>query len=258
MDTVLATANRHFLKGEYTAAAEMYKEAACSGNVSAAFNYAYCLWRGIGVDYDPKEAKSFFSFARDMEGGESCYNLAMLYMHGEGVVRDYKQAFRYMKISASAGCTEAKLYLGMAYTMGYMLEPDVQGICMIPFHKPEYRLPDTYLLMGDVEGAEADEEARFSVVSADGRAAFEYFRSAAHSDPTYVSDLVAKGQYLYAKCYIDGLGTDFDRQKGARLMLAAGKSGSSEAVAFLAENGITPELLLAEAKAQKRYKGRGV
>ena len=137
-----------------------------------------------------------------------------------------------------------------------MLEPDIQGICMIPFHKPEYRTPDAFLLMGDIPDAEADEEARFSVVSADARRAFEWFRRAAHHDPTYVASLVAKGQYLYAKCYIDGMGTDFDRKKGELLMLAAGKSGSEEAVAYLTENAVSPERLLAESRAEKHgYKG---
>lgn len=245
-----------FMRGEYEKAAEMYLEAARDGDIDASFNYGYCLMHGKGVDYDPAAAKSFFAFARDMEGGESCYNLAMLYLHGEGVRRDYRQALRYMRISASQGCIEAQLYLGMAYTTGYMLEPDVQSICMIPFHKPEYRTPDTFLLMGDIPDAEADEEARFSVISADARRAFEWFRRAAHHDPTYVASLVAKGQYLYAKCYIDGLGTDFDRQKGELLMLAAGKSGSEEAVAYLTENAVSPERLLAEARADKYgYKG---
>lgn len=245
-----------FMRGEYERAAEMYLEAARDGDIDASFNYGYCLMRGLGVDYDPAAAKSFFAFARDIEGGESCYNLAMLYLHGEGVRRDYRQALRYMTVSASQGCIEAQLYLGMAYTTGYMLEPDIQSICMIPFHKPEYRTPDTFLLMGDIPDAEADEEARFSVISADARRAFEWFRRAAHHDPTYVASLVAKGQYLYAKCYIDGLGTDFDRQKGELLMLAAGKSGSEEAVAYLSENAVSPERLLAEAKANKYgYKG---
>ena len=40
------------------------------------------------------------------------------------------------------------------------------------------------------------------------------------------------------------------------LMLAAGKSGSSEAVAYLTENAVSPERLLAEARAEKYgYKG---
>ena len=252
------TAHKHFMHQEYEKAAEIYREGARSGDVNAAFNYGYCLWRGLGVAYNPAEAKSYFAFARDMAGGESCYNLAMLYMHGEGVKRDYKQVIRYMRIAAQHGCIEAKLYLGMAYTTGAVFEPDVQGICMIPFHKPEYRMPDTYLLTGDVLDAEDDEEARMSCISADANNAFEYFRSAAHSDPTYVEELVAKGQYLYAKCYIDGLGTDFNREKGALLMLAAGKSGSREAVAFLAENGITPELLLGEGRAKKYDRSGGV
>lgn len=252
------TANMHFMHKEYEKAARLYKEGALSGDMSAAFNYGYCLWRGLGVDYDPVEAKSYFVYAREMPGGESCYNLAMLYMHGEGVKRDYKQVIRYMRISAQHGCIEAKLYLGMAFTTGAVFEPDIQGICMIPFHKPEYRVPDVFLLTGDVFDAEADEDARMSVISADANSAFEYFRSAAHSDPTYVSDLVAKGQYLYAKCYIDGLGTDFNREKGTMLMLAAGKSGSNEAVAFLAENGITPELILGEGKSKKYNRSGGV
>jgi hypothetical protein len=52
------------------------------------------------------------------------------------------------------------------------------------------------------------------------------------------------------------MGTDFDRKKGELLMLAAGKSGSEEAVAYLTENAVSPERLLAEARAEKYgYKG---
>ncbi len=241
-----------FMRGEYDTAAKMYHEAALEGDIRASFNYAYCLFHGFGVERDLRKAKSFFVYARDLEGGESCYNLALMYMHGDGVKKNYRECIRYMKMSAELGCIEAQLYLGMVYTTGYLLEPDIVFISMIPFHKSEYRTAENMLLVGDVADAEADEEARFSVVSADAREAFEWFRRAAHHDPTYVAELVAKGQYLYAKCYIDGMGTDFDRIKGARLMLAAGKSGSVDAVNFLAENGITPASLLSEGK--KRWK----
>ena len=240
-----------FLRGEYEKAAQMYREYALEGDARSAFNYAYCLLRGYGVQYDPKEAKSFFAFARDMDGGEAYYNLAMLYLHGEGVNRNYREAYKCMKISAQDGCIEAQLYLGMIYTTGYMIEPDIIGISMIPFHKPIYRDPSTLLLVGDVEDAEADEEARFSVVAPDAREAFEWFRRAAYHDPTYVADLVAKGQFLYAKCYIDGLGTDFDRVKGERLMLVAGKNGSADAVGYIAENGIIPQQKLLEGRKKK-------
>ena len=46
-----------FLEGRYEDAAKMYLEGARDGDVLASFNYGYCLWRGIGVEKDPHEAK---------------------------------------------------------------------------------------------------------------------------------------------------------------------------------------------------------
>ena len=233
-----------FMKGEYEKAAELFYEGARDGSDIAAFNYAYCLLFGYGVERDPKEAKSFFSYARDMDGGASCYNLAVMYLEGNGVEKNFRVALQYMSDAADMGCVEAMLYLGMVYTTGYVLYPEITSICMIPFHKSEMR-EGAYYLTGDAGTFyEDDEEARFSAVKADGRRAFEYFREAAYADATYVADLVAKGKYLYAKCYIDGMGTDFNREAGLTLMLKAGKSGSEDAVQYLAENGITEKLLL--------------
>ena len=240
-----------FLDGDYEAAADMYLEGAREGDSLAAFNYGYCLLKGLGRPYDPAEAKSYFSFARNMEGGEAYYNLAMLYLHGEGVAQNFELAHRYMRMSAEDGCIEAELYMGMASTLGCMFEPDVIGICMIPYHKPEYRDISTPLLTGYVPDFD-EEDMRFAVIKADARAAFEWFRAAARHDPTYVEQLVAKGKYLYAKCFIDGLGTDFDRVKGTRLMLLAGKGGSREAVAYLQENGVTAEMILAAGRKKQK------
>ena len=161
-----------FLEGDYEACARMYLEGAREGDALASFNYGYLLWRGLGVKRDPLEAKSFFAFARDMEGGEACYNIAMLYLHGEGVPKDYKKAYEYMKISAQGGCLEAQLYLGMAYTSGCMFEPDVIGISMIPTHKPEYR-NYSEMIEGYVPDFEEDEALRYSAVKQDARRGFE-------------------------------------------------------------------------------------
>ncbi len=249
-----STADVAFMQGDHSTAAAMYLDGAREGDATASFNYGYCLWRGLGVSYDPKEAKSFFAFARDLEGGEACYNIAMLYLHGEGVVKDYVKAYEYMKISATQGCIEAQLYLGMAYTSGCMFEPDIVGISMIPCHTPEYRCDD-FLLEGEVEDFERDEDLRYSAVKQDARSAFEWFQSAARHSPEYVEDLVAKGKYLYARCYVDGLGTDFDRDKSVRLMLAAQKSGSPEATAYILENGITADMITPK-KRERLRRGR--
>ena len=240
-----------YLEGDYATAASMYLEGARDGDAQASFNYAYCLWRGRGVDYDPASAKSYFAFARDVGEGESSYNLAMLYMHGEGVTRDYKRAYEYMCRSADDGCLEAILYLGMLYTTGYMLEPEVIGISMIPYHKPEY-LSELSFLDGYVPDLESDEDARASVVRPDARRAFECFMRASRHDPTYVEELVAKGKFLYARCFVDGLGTDADWHKGARLMLRAADAGSADAAIYIAENGISRELLKSDKKPFRR------
>ncbi len=242
-----------FMEGDFEKAAKMYLEGARDGDVVASFNYGYCLWRGKGVDYDPKEAKSFFAFARDIEGGEACYNIAMLYLHGEGVSKNYVKAYEYMRISADQGCIEAQLYLGMAYTSGCMFEPDIVGISMIPCHTPEY-MDSGFMLDGDIPDFDLDEDLRYSAVKQDARRAFECFQAAARHSSDYVEDLVAKGKYLYARCYVDGLGTDFDRDKSVRLMLLAQKSGSPEATAYIIEHGITPEMLR-HTHRQKLRKG---
>ncbi len=240
-----------FLEGDFEEAAKMYLEGARDGDALASFNYGYCLMKGFGVKKDPLEAKSFFAFARDLESGEACYNTAMLYLHGEGVSKNYKKAYEYMCISADQGCIEAQLYLGMAYTSGCMFEPDIISITMIPTHKPEYR-NYSELLTGEIEDFELDEELRYSAVKQDARRAFECFQAAARHDPTYVEQLAAMGKFLYAKCYVDGLGVDFDRERSIRLMFLAGKSGSKDALQYIAENGLTPEML--EKPRRKRLK----
>lgn len=246
-----SVADVKFLEGDYECAAEMYLEGARDGDALASFNYGYLLWKGLGVPYDPKEAKSFFAFAKNMPGGEACYNLAMLYMHGEGVVRNYRKAIEYLHISAELDCIEAQLYLGMAYTSGCVFEPEIVGIKMIPCHTPEYR-DDIFMLDGDIPDFELDEDLRYSAIKQDAVRAFEWFKIASRHSPDYVEELVAKGKFLYARCFVDGLGTDFDRDKSVRLMFAAQRSGSAEAAAYIAENGLTPEMLTESAPPARR------
>ena len=71
-----------------------------------------------------------------------------------------------------------------------------------------------------------------------------------------MEELVAKGKFLYAMCYVDGLGTDFDRDKSVRLMLLAGKSGSPEALTYIAEHGLVTELLAKKAERDALGGGR--
>lgn len=220
-----------FLDNEYERAAEMFYEGACEGNAEAAFNYGYCLMHGYGVERDLAAAKSFYTFASGTVG-EAAYNLAVMYLHGEGVKRDYRKTHEYMRDAAELGVIEAQLYLGVAYTMGSLFEPDITSISLIPYHTPEYNAPAMYL-DGDVPDMQDDEESRIAAVRLDPHSAFSWFRTAAKHSPDYVEELSLKGKFLYARCFLDGLGTDFNRDRGNGLMLLAAAEGSKEAMVYL-------------------------
>jgi hypothetical protein len=135
-----------------------------------------------------------------------------------------------------------------------MFTPEIVRITMIPTHIPEYRR-EMYYLEGDVEDFERDEDERYRAIRQDASLAFSYFQDASrHKYSPFLSELIAKGKFLYARCFVDGLGTDFDRDKSVRLMFLAGRAGSEEAKTYIAENGLTPSMLKSTAK--KTLKGK--
>lgn len=220
-----------FLDGQYEQAAKHFYKGATEGDAEAAFNYGYMLLKGIGVEKNPAEAKSFFSYAVGYIG-EAAYNLAIMYLHGDGVKRDYRKFIEYMTDAADMDVIEAQLYLGVAYTLGSVFEPDIILISRIPYHTPEYRDP-LAVLEGDVPNMEEDEELRIRAVRFDPRAAFEYFRMAARHGSDYVEGLAVQSKYLYARCFLDGLGTEYNLERANNLMLLAAAEGSEEAMAYL-------------------------
>ena len=220
-----------FMRGEYESAFKLFSELAADGDAVSAFNVGYCCLHGYGVEKDPVMAKSYFTYAVNIVP-EAAYNLAIMHLHGIGVKRNYKKSFSYMQDSASLGCVEAQLYLGIAHTLGSMFEPDVVEISLIPYHTPIYR-DDSYLLMGQIDDFEEDEESRMSAVRCDPVTAFEWFREASRQDATYTAELSLKGKYLYARCYLDGVGVDFNRDKANELMVLAASEGSQEALVYL-------------------------
>ena len=229
--TDVKTANVLFLDGRIEEALSMYLDGAKEGDAECAHNYAFCLLRGIGTERDAERAKSFFVFASSTLG-EALYNLAVMYLHGDGVKRDYRKSIEYMNDAAEAGVIEAQLYLGVAHTLGSIFEPDIVAISTIPYHTPVYR-EEGMLLEGDVPDYEEDEDARIRAVHQDLTTAFYWFGRAARHSSDYCEELSKKGKYLYARCFLDGVGTDFNRDRANNLMLIAAKEGSDEAIYYL-------------------------
>ncbi|MBQ7363428.1 MAG: sel1 repeat family protein [Clostridia bacterium] len=225
------SANVLFLDGRYREAAAMYAEGASDGDAECAHNYAYCLLYGIGTEKNEQLAKSYFVFASAKVPAAS-YNLAVMYLHGTGVPRNYKKTYEYMYDAARGGIIEAETYLGIAHTLGSLFEPDVVCISLIPYHT-EIMREEGLLLDGEVAWDESDEEAKTAAVRQDPREAFEWFKLAAAHPSDYVEDMACKSKYLYARCFLDSLGTDFNRDRANSLMLVAAKEGSREAAYYL-------------------------
>ena len=244
------------MDGEHERAVGAFYDAAAGGDAEAAFDYAFCRQFGFGGPRDARAARSFYNFAKERIP-DACYNLAVMYMHGEGVPRDYRLAYEYMRDAALGGVIEAQLYLGVAHTMGTLFEPDIIAISHIPYHTPVSRDP-SLAIEGEVPDALSDEDARIRAVRFDPQSAFEWFRRAAEHDSTYVEALATQSKYLYARCFVDGLGTDFDRKRAEDLMLVAASDGSPEALAFLEERAPyrLPELSDSEAISEIRRVAR--
>ncbi len=245
-----------FLDGRYKEALEILYDAAAEGDAEAAFDYAFCHHFGYGTERDVKTARSFYNFAKERIPDAS-YNLAVMYLHGVGVERDYRAVYEYMYDAAVGGVIEAQLYLAVAHTMGTVFEPDIIAISHIPYHTPILR-DASLMLSGEVPDMDEDEEARIRAIRFDPNAAHEWFRIAASHDPTYVEALSTHSKYLYALCFVDGLGTDFDRKRAEDLMLVAADEGSPDALAFLEERAPyrLPELKNTEVLAEIRQRER--
>ncbi len=228
------TAKVLFLDGKHTEACNMFYKCSRDGDAEAAFHYGYCLQYGYGTEKNPVLARRFYNYAKELIG-EANYNLAIMYLHGEGGDTDYRKAYSAMYDAANADIIEAQLYLAVAHTMGTLFEPDIIGISLIPYHAQIAR--DTvYRLSGEVPDLEEDEEARIRAVRFDPRTAFHWFSRAARHNSDYVEELASQSKYLFALCYIDGLGTEENRTLAEDLMLVAAKDGSPEALLFLQEN----------------------
>lgn len=83
---------------------QYYQEALNMGNVDALNNLGYCYHRGIGCEKNDEKAVELFLRAI-ASGDKDCaaYNLAHRYRYGEGVDKDFAQAWKYLRMAAANG-----------------------------------------------------------------------------------------------------------------------------------------------------------
>ncbi len=89
-----------------------WEESAAGGNISASFNLALLLSKGIGGPSDPARAVDLFRHAADAGLAIGQHKLALAYYSGRGVAKDEEQARIWWERAARQGHAQAQYNLG--------------------------------------------------------------------------------------------------------------------------------------------------
>ena len=247
MNSILR-ANCLFLQGKHKEAFDAYTDILKSSpDAVAASNIGYMYHRGIAVVRDYKKALAYYNAAREEDGGVSFFNMALMYLRGQGVAVDFKKAIELMKLSADRDCADARLYLGLAYILGYAYDPvAIECISLIPFYRVIYRDASVPLIEGEGDDYAFDDK-RYEAIEADGDDAVEMYRMliSEHYDDPYAEKQCGAAQLMLGKAYIEGIGNTYNPKLGYQKIYRA---------AIYYESAEAAKYLLANADAARTYK----
>lgn len=92
-----------YKRGEYEGALRGFQALANNGDVAAQYNLAVMYLNGQGTKYDEAEALRWFTKAAEQGDVRAQYNVAAMYINGTGVPRDYVRAYKWFSVLASQG-----------------------------------------------------------------------------------------------------------------------------------------------------------
>jgi TPR repeat protein len=98
-------------KADYATALKEWQPLADSGSPDAQYNIALLYVDGKGVARNYEEAVKWFERAANQGHVKAQHNLGAMYAVGEGVKRDYVQAYKWMSVCAAkgnAGCASQR------------------------------------------------------------------------------------------------------------------------------------------------------
>ena len=105
-------------KGDYATALREYSVLAEQGDANAQFRLGVMYVRGEGVTQDYKEAVKWARKSAEQGHAGGQFNLGVLYDYGSGVTRDYKEAVKWYRKSAEQEYAKAQSNLGVMYEYG--------------------------------------------------------------------------------------------------------------------------------------------
>ncbi|MES2205362.1 MAG: tetratricopeptide repeat protein [Pseudomonadota bacterium] len=118
-----------YQKGAYDIAFNEIKPLAEQGNPEAQTYLGYMYAHGEGTLRDMKEAALWYRSAAEQGNMNAQNNLALMYYQGEGVEQSYTDAARWYKKAADQGNANAQNSLGVLYETGQgLLQDDISAL----------------------------------------------------------------------------------------------------------------------------------
>ncbi len=99
---------------------------AYQGNPNAQFKLAYAYANGYGVLKNPKEAVRWLRKSAEQGHPGAQYYLAVMYHEGNGVLKNPKEAFRWYRKAAEQGHAKAQNNLAVNYCTGIGTSKDLR------------------------------------------------------------------------------------------------------------------------------------
>jgi TPR repeat protein len=113
-----------FQKGDYTAALELARPLAETGDAKAQSILGLMNYRGRGVSKDDHDAMKWFRRAADQGDASARAYLGVMFAEGRGVPKDSEEAAKWYRLAADQGDPMAQYNLGLAYATGEGVEQD--------------------------------------------------------------------------------------------------------------------------------------
>lgn len=107
-----------YRRGDYAAAAGIYRSLAGQGNADAQSALGNMYLKGLGVSKDERQAVKWFRRAAALGQAGAQFNLGQLYLKGVGVDPDLQAAARWYSRAAEQGHVQAQFVLAVLYKIG--------------------------------------------------------------------------------------------------------------------------------------------
>ncbi|MBO7554921.1 MAG: sel1 repeat family protein, partial [Neisseriaceae bacterium] len=102
-------------QGNYTQAAQLYKQACNSGDGKGCFGLGFLYRKGYGVTQNEAQAIELWGKSCQYGYPQGCAILGVLYQDGKGVKQNYAQAVQLYEKACNGGDVGGCLNLGVLY-----------------------------------------------------------------------------------------------------------------------------------------------